>query len=42
MYVVGTGTGALPTLYGVGFTGGVMNTTVTSSAALTTGAADAS
>ncbi len=42
MYVVGTGTGALPTLYSVGFTGGVMNTTVTSSAALTTGAADAS
>lgn len=42
MYVVGTGTGVLPTLYSVGFTGGVMNTTVTSSAALTTGAADAS
>ena len=34
MYVVGTGTGALPTLYSVGFTSGVMNTTVANSAAL--------
>jgi len=43
MYVAGTGTGALPTLYSVGFNGsGVMNNAVTSSTALTTGAADSS
>lgn len=35
MYVVGTGSGAQPTLYSIGFNGsGVMNTTVTRSAAL--------
>jgi hypothetical protein len=34
MYVVGTGTGALPTLYSVGFTSGTMNTTVATSKAL--------
>jgi len=34
MYVVGTGTGALPTLYSVGFTSGTMNTTVANSTAL--------
>ena len=42
MFVAGTGTGTLPTLYGVGFTGGVMNTTATSSTALASGTADAS
>ena len=44
MFVAGTDTGAGtgPTLYGVGFTGGVMNNTASSSTALTTGAADAS
>jgi hypothetical protein len=43
MYVAGTGTGTLPTLYSVGFNGsGVMNSTVSSSAALATGAADSS
>lgn len=43
MYVAGTGTGTLPTLYSVGFDGsGVMNSSATASAALATGAADAS
>ncbi|HEY3975105.1 MAG TPA: hypothetical protein VGM18_19015 [Candidatus Sulfotelmatobacter sp.] len=42
MFVAGTGTGTLPTLYGVGFTGGVMNSTVSNSAALATGTADSS
>ena len=42
MYVAGTGTGTLPTLYGVGFTGGVMNSSASASAALTTGPADSS
>jgi len=43
MYVAGTGTGTLPTLYSVGFNGsGVMNSSVSSSAALATGAADSS
>jgi hypothetical protein len=43
MYVAGTGTGALPTLYSVGFNGsGVMNGSATSSTALATGAADSS
>jgi len=43
MYVAGTGTGTLPTLYSVGFNGsGVMNTSATSSAPLATGAADSS
>ena len=43
MYVAGTGTGTLPTLYSVGFNAsGVMNSTTSSSAALATGAADAS
>jgi len=41
MYVAGTGTGTLPTLYSVGFNGtGVMNSSVSSSTALATGAAD--
>lgn len=43
MYVAGTGTGSVPTLYSVGFTGGVMNSTADSTtAALATGTADAS
>jgi len=42
MFVAGTGTGTLPTLYGVGFTGGVMNTSASSSTALATGSADSS
>jgi len=43
MYVAGTGTGTLPTLYSVGFNGsGVMNSSPTSSTALATGAADSS
>ena len=42
MFVAGTGTGTQPTLYGVGFTGGVMNSTATSSTALATGTADSS
>jgi hypothetical protein len=43
MYVAGTGTGTLPTLYSVGFNGsGVMNSSATSSTALATGAADSS
>jgi len=43
MYVAGTGTGSLPTLYSVGFNGsGVMNNAVTSSTPLVTGAADSS
>jgi len=42
MFVAGTGAGTLPTLYGVGFTAGVMNSSATSSAALATGAADSS
>jgi hypothetical protein len=43
MYVAGTGTGSLPTLYSVGFSGGVMNSTAdATTAALATGMADAS
>ena len=43
MYVAGTGTGTLPTLYSVGFNGsGVMNNSPSTSAALATGAADSS
>ena len=43
MYVAGTGTGSLPTLYGVGFTGGgALNPADVTSAALATGAADSS
>jgi len=44
MYVVGTGAGTTPTLYSVGFNGGgLMNGTASgTTAALTTGAADAS
>jgi hypothetical protein len=42
MFVAGTGTGTLPTLYGVGFTAGVMNSSPTASAALATGTADSS
>jgi hypothetical protein len=43
MYVAGTGTGMLPTLYGVGFNGsGVMNSSAEASAALATGTADSS
>jgi hypothetical protein len=43
MYVAGTGTGTLPTLYSVGFNGsGVMNTSATASAPLATGSADSS
>jgi hypothetical protein len=44
LYVVGTGTGSTPTLYSVGFNGGgLMNGTVTGTAALTSAAgADAS
>jgi hypothetical protein len=43
MYVAGTGTGTLPTLYGIGFqSGGLLNPAGISSAALATGAADSS
>ena len=43
MYVVGTGTGMLPTLYSVGFDGsGVMNSSAGSQGALATGTADSS
>jgi hypothetical protein len=43
MYVAGTGTGTLPTLYSVGFNGsGVMNTSASATAALATGTADSS
>ncbi|MGB6695010.1 MAG: hypothetical protein WBE56_12545, partial [Terracidiphilus sp.] len=43
LYVAGTGTGTLPTLDSVGFNAsGVLNATVSSSAALATGMADAS
>jgi len=43
MYVAGTGTGDIPTLYGVGFgAGGVMNTSVAAFAPLATGNADSS
>ena len=43
MYVAGTGTGALPTLYSVGFNGsGVINIAATNTAALATGSADSS
>jgi hypothetical protein len=43
MYVAGTGSGTLPTLYGVGFNGsGVMNSTAEASAVLATGTADSS
>jgi len=37
LYVAGTGTGTLPTLYGVGFTGTLLDPTNVTSAALTTG-----
>ena len=44
MYVAGTGTGTLPTLYSVGFnSSGVMNSTAdATTAALATGTADSS
>jgi len=43
MYVAGTGTGALPTLYGVGFDGsGVINPSDITMTALATGTADSS
>jgi hypothetical protein len=43
MYVAGTGTGTLPTLYAVGFDGsGVMNGSATASVTLASGTADAS
>lgn len=42
MFVAGTGTGTLPTLYSVGFTGNVMNNTASASAPLATGSADSS
>jgi len=43
VYVAGTGTGTLPTLYGIGFNGsGVLNASATSTAALATGTADSS
>jgi hypothetical protein len=43
MYVAGTGTGTLPTLYSVGFNGsGVMNSSADATTALATGAADSS
>jgi hypothetical protein len=43
LYIAGTGTGTIPTLYSVGFNGtGIMNTTPTASAPLTTGMADSS
>lgn len=44
MYVAGTDTtsGTIPTLYSVGFTGGVMNSSPDTSAALATGTADSS
>jgi hypothetical protein len=43
MYVAGTGTGTLPTLYSVGFNGsGVMNSSAGAKAALATGTADSS
>ena len=42
MYVVGTGTGTTPTLYSIGFAAGILDPASVTSAALTTGAADAS
>jgi len=43
MYVAGTGTGTLPTLYSVGFnSSGVMNSSASTTAALATGMADSS
>jgi hypothetical protein len=43
LYVAGTGTGTLPTLYGIGFqSGGLLNPAGVTSAALATGAADSS
>jgi len=43
MYVAGTGTGTLPTLYSVGFNGsGVMNSSASAAAALAKGTADSS
>jgi hypothetical protein len=43
MYVAGTGSGTLPTLYSVGFNGsGVMNSSADTSAPLATGPADSS
>lgn len=43
LYIAGTGTGTLPTLYSVGFNGsGVMNTSASATAALATGTADSS
>jgi hypothetical protein len=43
LYVAGTGTGTLPTLYGIGFqSGGLLNPAGITSAALATGVADSS
>jgi len=42
VYVAGTGTGALPTLYGIGFSSGILNPGSVTSAALATGMADSS
>ena len=43
MYVAGTGTGTLPTLYGIGFTGaGLLNPSSVASTPLATGMADSS
>jgi len=42
MYVAGTGSGTLPTLYSVGFTAGVMNNSIDNSVPLATGTADSS
>ena len=42
LYVAGTGSGMLPTLYSVGFSGAVLDPTSVTSAELATGAADAS
>jgi hypothetical protein len=43
LYIAGTGTGNLPTLYSIGFDGsGVLNSTANATAALATGTADSS
>jgi len=43
LYIAGTGTGSLPTLYSVGFNGsGVMDSSISGMAALATGTADSS
>lgn len=42
MYVAGTGSGTIPTLYQVGFTGTRINTTTSGSTALASGTADSS